>query len=360
MDLESAQNNVVAKLSLLKQGDYEIITANADGTSTSTILGPVTTEEKAQKKNDVKARSILLMALSNEHLLTFSQYKDAKTLFEAIQARFNGNDATKKTKKTLLKQMYEKFNAPSIESLDSFFNRLQKIVSQLAILGENISQEDLNMKFLRKVKRTITSSSSSGSQNMAFLSTPGSTNEVDTTTIQVSTISAHDNTANLSDVTMEYRSPRSQESRPRNHDSSRKTVIVEDTSSKAMVAIDGAGFDWSYMVDDEVPTNMALRDFSDSAEGYTPISVHNIYSFYKSEPLDTKSKEMGEVDIETLTIEQYLDLDHGDTRRRVKKPEIERNVDFEIKGNENDYLSSKEVKRVKATEQREDGLRMAP
>nr|GEY08753.1 ribonuclease H-like domain-containing protein [Tanacetum cinerariifolium] len=29
-----------------------------------------------------------------------------------------------------------------------------------------------------------------------------------------------------------------------------------------MVAIDGAGFDWSFMVDDEVPTNMALMAFS--------------------------------------------------------------------------------------------------
>ncbi|GKD80343.1 hypothetical protein Tco_1342964 [Tanacetum coccineum] len=276
MDLETTQNNVVAKLPLLKQGDYEMwklrieqyfqvqdyalwdviengnsfkpvarTTANADGTSTSTIPGPVTTEEKAQKKNDVKARSMLLMALPNEHLLTFSQYKDAKTLFEAIQARFGGNDATKKTQKTLLKQMYENFNAPSTESLDSIFNRLQKIVSQLAILGENISQEDLNLKFLRslpsewnthvvvwrnkpdldtmsfdvlynnfkivkqEVKRTITSSSSSNSHNMAFLSYPGSTNEVNTANDQastnstsVSTASTPDNTTNLSDATV--------------------------------------------------------------------------------------------------------------------------------------------------------------
>nr|GEU51205.1 hypothetical protein [Tanacetum cinerariifolium] len=278
MDLESSQNNAFAKLPLLKQ----------DGTSTSTIPGLVTTEEKAQKKNDVKARSILLMALLNEHLLTFSQYKDAKTLFEAIQARFSGNDSIKKTQRTLLKQMYENFNAPSTESLDSIFNRLQKIISQLAILDENISQEDLNMKFLRSI------------------------NEVDTASIQVSvvstlvsTVSSHDNTTNLSDATVyaflanqpngsqlvhedleqihkddleemdlkwqlallsmrAKRSPRNQESRPRNQDSSRKTVIVEDTSSKAMMAIDGAGFDWTYMADDEVSTNMALMAFSDS------------------------------------------------------------------------------------------------
>nr|GEW98276.1 hypothetical protein [Tanacetum cinerariifolium] len=39
---------------------------------------------------------------------------------------------------------------------------------------------------------------------------------------------------------------------------------VEDTSSKAMVAIDGAGFDWSYMADDEAPINMAFMAFLDS------------------------------------------------------------------------------------------------
>ncbi|GJY12688.1 hypothetical protein Tco_0381997 [Tanacetum coccineum] len=126
-------------------------TANADGTSTSMIPGPVTTKEKVQKKNDVKARCMLLMALPNEHQLTFNQYKDVKTLFDAIQTRFGGNDATRKTQKTLLKQMYENFNAPSIESLDFIFNRLHKIVSQLAILGENISQEDLNLIFLRSL-----------------------------------------------------------------------------------------------------------------------------------------------------------------------------------------------------------------
>ncbi|GKF91739.1 hypothetical protein Tco_0275440 [Tanacetum coccineum] len=77
MDLESAQNNAVAKLPILKQGDYKMwklrtkqyiqlqdyalwelfengnsfkpktpVLRSSDGTSTSTILGPVTTEEK--------------------------------------------------------------------------------------------------------------------------------------------------------------------------------------------------------------------------------------------------------------------------------------------------------------------------
>ncbi|GJY94466.1 hypothetical protein Tco_0510827 [Tanacetum coccineum] len=46
--------------------------------------------------------------------------------------------------------------------------------------------------------------------------------------------------------------------------SSTRTRKVEDTTPKAMVAIDGAGFDWSFMADEEVLTNMALMAFSDS------------------------------------------------------------------------------------------------
>ncbi|GKG13231.1 hypothetical protein Tco_0350191, partial [Tanacetum coccineum] len=112
---------------------------------------PVTAEEKTNKKNDVKARSLLLMALPNEHLLTFSHYSDAKTLYAAIKTQFGGNDATKKTQKVLLKQQYENFNASSSKSLDSIFNKLQKIVSRLEILGVVITPEDLNSKFFRSL-----------------------------------------------------------------------------------------------------------------------------------------------------------------------------------------------------------------
>ncbi|GJW85469.1 retrovirus-related pol polyprotein from transposon TNT 1-94 [Tanacetum coccineum] len=72
--------------------------------SVTKMYVPVTAEEKTNKKNDVNARSLLLMDLPNEHQLTFSQYTDAKTMFVAIETRFGGNEATKKTQKTLLKQ----------------------------------------------------------------------------------------------------------------------------------------------------------------------------------------------------------------------------------------------------------------
>ncbi|GKF06681.1 hypothetical protein Tco_0037349 [Tanacetum coccineum] len=45
---------------------------------------------------------------------------------------------------------------------------------------------------------------------------------------------------------------------------SNTTAIDEDTSLKAMLAIDGVGFDWSDMAEEQVLTNMALIAFSDS------------------------------------------------------------------------------------------------
>ncbi|GJW07524.1 hypothetical protein Tco_1569947 [Tanacetum coccineum] len=65
---------------------------------------PATAEEKTKKKNDVKARGLLLMALPNEHQLTFSQYPDAKSSCLLLETRSWGMKATKKTQKTLLKQ----------------------------------------------------------------------------------------------------------------------------------------------------------------------------------------------------------------------------------------------------------------
>ncbi|GJS20046.1 hypothetical protein Tco_0448678 [Tanacetum coccineum] len=49
-----------------------------------------------------------------------------------------------------------------------------------------------------------------------------------------------------------------------NQGSSTKTVKIEDASEKAMCAIDGAGFDWSDMAEEEIQANMALMAFSDS------------------------------------------------------------------------------------------------
>nr|GEZ09794.1 hypothetical protein [Tanacetum cinerariifolium] len=110
-----------------------------------------TTEDKLAKKNELKARGTMLMALLNEHQLKFNSYKSAKSLMEDIEKGFGGNKESKKVQKTLLKQQYENFNGNSSEGLDQIYDRLQKLISRLEIHRETISQEDLNQKLLRSL-----------------------------------------------------------------------------------------------------------------------------------------------------------------------------------------------------------------
>nr|GEW41454.1 ribonuclease H-like domain-containing protein [Tanacetum cinerariifolium] len=82
----------------------------------------LTAEQKLARRNELKAHGTLLMALPDKHKLKFNSYKDAKTLMEEIEKRFGGNIETRK-----------------------------KLVSQLEIHKVSISQEDVNLKFLRSL-----------------------------------------------------------------------------------------------------------------------------------------------------------------------------------------------------------------
>nr|GEV12266.1 ribonuclease H-like domain-containing protein [Tanacetum cinerariifolium] len=74
--------------------------------------------------------------------------EDAKKLLEAVEKRFGRNITAKKTQRNLLKQQYENFTALSLEMFDQTFDRLQKLVSQLELLEEKLSQEDVNQNLL--------------------------------------------------------------------------------------------------------------------------------------------------------------------------------------------------------------------
>nr|GFA91142.1 hypothetical protein [Tanacetum cinerariifolium] len=137
-DMQKRKNDVKARttllLSLPDEDQLRFIT--------------LTTDDMQKRKNDVKARTTLLLSLPDEDQLRFSKYKTAQELWAAILKTFSGNEATKKKKKNLLKQQYGNFKAEGSETLKQTFNRLQVIVSQLQFMDVKIKQDDLNQKFL--------------------------------------------------------------------------------------------------------------------------------------------------------------------------------------------------------------------
>nr|GEU58922.1 ribonuclease H-like domain-containing protein [Tanacetum cinerariifolium] len=108
-------------------------------------VAPTTAKQRLARKNELKAYGTLVMDVPDKHQLKFNIHKDAKTLMEAIEKRFGGNKETKKVQKTLMKQQFENFTGSRSESLDQIHDRLQKIICQLEILRESLSQEDINL-----------------------------------------------------------------------------------------------------------------------------------------------------------------------------------------------------------------------
>nr|GEX73893.1 ribonuclease H-like domain-containing protein [Tanacetum cinerariifolium] len=69
------------------------------------IVAPTTAEQRLAKKNKLKARGTLLMALLDKHQLKFNIHKDAKTLMEAIEKRFRDNEDLKQLNLDDLEEM---------------------------------------------------------------------------------------------------------------------------------------------------------------------------------------------------------------------------------------------------------------
>ncbi|GKA13786.1 hypothetical protein Tco_0693432 [Tanacetum coccineum] len=230
IDQESAHMVAASKVPMLKPGEYEIWRIRIEQ-----YIQMI--DYALLREVRVKSRSTF-DGIPNEHQLKFNSIKDAKKSLKAVKKRFSRNAATRKTQRNLLKQQYENFTAPSSEMLDQTFDRLQKLVSQLELLDEKFSQEDVNQKLLKSLslewnthvvvwKNKVDldtmrmddlynnlkvyepevkgmSSSSLSTQNMAFVSSSNnntsSTNEAVNTAHGVSTASTQVNAANSTNI----------------------------------------------------------------------------------------------------------------------------------------------------------------
>ncbi|GKA02736.1 hypothetical protein Tco_0675517 [Tanacetum coccineum] len=221
MDLETTQTNVVAKLPLLKQGEYE------------------------------------MWRLKIEQYFQIQDY----ALWDIIE---NGNSFNLVARTITNADGTSTSTIPDLDlmSFDDLYNNF-KIIEQ-------------------EVKRTVTLSSNSGSQNMAFVSTPSSTNEVNTDSTQDSTASLSDATVYAFLANQQNGSQLVHEDLEQIHEddleemdlkwklallSMRARRYYRRTGKKITInGSDTVGYDKSksYMADEEVPTNLALMAFSDS------------------------------------------------------------------------------------------------
>nr|GEV47036.1 hypothetical protein [Tanacetum cinerariifolium] len=210
------------------------------------IIAPTTEEQRLAKKNELKARGTLLMALPDKHQLKFSIHKDAKSLMEAIEKWF-GADLEE-------------------QSLDDLFKNLKIYEAEVKGL----------------------STSSQNTQNIAFVSfnNTDSTNEPVNVVLSVSaaaskaTVSTLPFVDSLSDI-MIYSFFASQSNSPQLDNEDLKQIDLDDLEEidlkwqMAMLTMRARRFlkitrrnlvgsyDWSFQANDE-PTNYALMAYASS------------------------------------------------------------------------------------------------
>ncbi|GJV45155.1 hypothetical protein Tco_1429691 [Tanacetum coccineum] len=173
MDQDSAHMVAASKVPMLKPENGNTVPKTTVVEGVKKVIHPTTAEEKAHKRLEVKARSTLMMGIPNENQLKFNSIKDAKLLIEAVENRF------------------EDVNQKLLRSLSSEWNTHAIVWRNKAKL-EAMSMDDLynNLKVYEPEVKVMSSSSSS-TQNMAFVSlsnnNSGSSNEVVNTAQTVNT-----------------------------------------------------------------------------------------------------------------------------------------------------------------------------
>ncbi|GJT48798.1 hypothetical protein Tco_1160268 [Tanacetum coccineum] len=165
------------KLYILKKGEYDIwamkmehylghtdypiweviqkgngpVQVSTDKNGQIRVLPLKTAEEILARERERKSRTTLLMSIPEDHLAKFHKITNAKEMWEAIKSRFGGNDESKKMQKYILKQQFEIFYVSNSEGLHKGYERFQSLLSQLEIHGACVSTKDANQKFLRSL-----------------------------------------------------------------------------------------------------------------------------------------------------------------------------------------------------------------
>nr|GFA99367.1 hypothetical protein [Tanacetum cinerariifolium] len=376
----------------------------------------VTTEDIQKRRNDVKARTTLLLVLPDEHQLRFSKYKTAQELWPAILKTFGK------------------------ETMEQTFNRLHAIVSHLEFINVEIEQDDLNQKLLTSlapewlmhmiVWRNISDLDTINlddlynhlkvyepevqekldSQNMAFISSGKeevNTASIPTASIQVSPASANVAAASISlDTACAYIASQSNGSQikykdinqineddieemdintdvagfdkskvgcfnchkmghfarecraPRSQDRGRRENFkqgskVEELAPKALMAIDGVGWDWSYIAneeedhalvaDQEPPTKFALMAKSSFDTEVFDNSLSSKACKKNTDSQNTKITELSEKLSDTKTTLYHYKLGLSQVKARLvefKNQEIKfyekiRGLEFSVESKNN-------------------------
>nr|GEU69141.1 hypothetical protein [Tanacetum cinerariifolium] len=248
---------------VIEFGDSYVVPANdSSTTTTNTTSGEksgrtvtLTTEDMQRKKNDVKARTTLLLSLPDEHQLRFMKHNRVNDEVNTASVYTASSNVPTTSANIATVSISQETACAYIASQSSGSQIKFEDINQI----DDDDMEDMDIKW-----------------NMALLSMRSDKFWKKTRkkiSIQGSDVAGFDkskvkrfNCHKMGHFVRECRAPRNQDRGRR--DTYRQGSKAEEQAPKALMAIDGVGWDWSYMAndeedhalvaDEEAPTEFAL------------------------------------------------------------------------------------------------------
>ncbi|GJV36430.1 ribonuclease H-like domain-containing protein, partial [Tanacetum coccineum] len=281
MDQDSAHMVTASKVPMLKRGEYELWRMRME----QYIQMIDYSLWEVIKNGNVPPITKVVEGVETTIAPTTAEEK-------AVEKRFGGNVATKKTQRNLLKQQYKNLTASSLEVLDQTFDRLQKFIShqpnspQLENEGlQQINPDDLEEMDLRWQMAMLTIRARRFLKNTRRKFSVNGTETIGFDKSKVECYNCH----KRGHFARECRAPRNQENR--NRKNTRRVVPVEITTSNALVFCDGSGYDWSDQAEEGL-TNFTLMAYTSTSSnskcktglGYNVVPPPYIGNFMPPKP----------------------------------------------------------------------------
>nr|GEW14771.1 zinc finger, CCHC-type [Tanacetum cinerariifolium] len=205
---------------------------------------PTSAEEKLDRRNEIKAKGTLLMALPNKDKLKFHSYQDAKLLMKAIKKRILTHDSN------LQNMAFVSSNSPcSTNEVDTTASGVSTTHTQ----GTTINSTSVDSLSDDVICAFLTSQ----------LNSPHLAKE-DLEQIDPDDLKEMDLHWEMAMLTIRARrTSKNQDNRGREY--GRKTVPVETHTENALITQDRIrGYDWSYQAEEEIPSNYAFMALTSS------------------------------------------------------------------------------------------------
>ncbi|GJR41900.1 putative ribonuclease H-like domain-containing protein [Tanacetum coccineum] len=255
------------------------------------VYEPTTIKEKQDRRNEMKAKATLLMALPNKDQLKFHSYQDVKLLLDGIEKRYRwereleGSSSTSQNSQNVAFVSNSTKNTNSTNKADNNAYEVSTTHTQgngvnldnlcdvviVAFLASQpnspqIAQEDLEqlhpndleeMDLQWEMAMLIIRARRFMKRTWRKLDINGQSVGFDKSKVECYNCHKHGH------FTRECRFLRNQENKGRENNT--RTIAVETPTQNALVAQDEIGrYDWSYQAKEEQPTNHALMAFTSS------------------------------------------------------------------------------------------------